>query len=123
MAGRRGVKDLDQEKMASKSVANGNFAPAYRAIRTDRYLYVLYANGQSELYDMKRDPAQQNSLHKDSASGRSASGSSPTWSRSARCAGAFMPLRDGPRAEAAAEGEETARRAEAGGGSGRKPGD
>ncbi len=65
VAGRRGVKDLDQEKMASKSVANGNFAPAYRAIRTDRYLYVLYGNGQSELYDMKRDPAQQNSLHKD----------------------------------------------------------
>jgi arylsulfatase A-like enzyme len=58
LLGRRGVKNLDQEKMATKSVANGNFAPAYRAVRTDRYLYVLYANKQSELYDMRRDPAQ-----------------------------------------------------------------
>ncbi len=39
-------------------MANGNFAPAYKAIRSDRYLYVLYSNGQSELYDMLRDPAQ-----------------------------------------------------------------
>ena len=48
--------------LATKTVANGNFAPAYRAIRTSRYLYVLYANGQTELYDIKRDPAQLNSL-------------------------------------------------------------
>ena len=47
LAGRKGVKDLDQEPMANKSAANGSSAPAYRAIRTDRYLYVLYANGQS----------------------------------------------------------------------------
>jgi N-acetylglucosamine-6-sulfatase len=59
---RRGVKNLDQEKMATKSVANGNFAPAYRAIRTDRYLYVLYANKQSELYDMRSDPGQLRNL-------------------------------------------------------------
>jgi N-acetylglucosamine-6-sulfatase len=65
VAGRRGVKDLDQEKMATKTVANGNFAPAYRAIRTDRYLYVLYANGQTELYDMLIDPAQLRSKHAD----------------------------------------------------------
>ena len=58
LLGRRGVKDLDQEKMATTSAANGNFAPAYKAIRTDRYLFVLYANKQTELYDMKRDPAQ-----------------------------------------------------------------
>jgi len=64
--GFRGVKDLDQEHMgASKSVANGNFAPAYRAIRTDRYLYVLYANGQTELYDLLLDPAQLRSKHAD----------------------------------------------------------
>lgn len=62
LLGRRGVDDLDQEKMASKSVANGNFAPAYRAIRTERYLYVLYANKQSELYDLRRDPAQLHNL-------------------------------------------------------------
>jgi arylsulfatase A-like enzyme len=62
----KGVKDLNQEPMgATKSVANGNFAPAYRAIRTDRYLYVLYSNGQSELYDLLLDPAQLRSVHAD----------------------------------------------------------
>jgi N-acetylglucosamine-6-sulfatase len=66
LAGRRGVKDLDQEPMANKSAANGSSAPAYRAIRTDRYLYVLYANGQKELYDMRRDPNQLRSRHRDS---------------------------------------------------------
>jgi N-acetylglucosamine-6-sulfatase len=58
LLGRKGVKDLDQEPMATKSAANGNFAPAYKAIRTERYLFVLYANKQTELYDMYRDPAQ-----------------------------------------------------------------
>jgi N-acetylglucosamine-6-sulfatase len=65
LAGKKGVKNLDQEKdpiKSLKSVANGNFAPAYKAIRTDRYLYVLYANGQTELYDMLYDPAQLRSL-------------------------------------------------------------
>jgi N-acetylglucosamine-6-sulfatase len=62
LAGKKGVKNLDQEKNPVKSVANGNFAPAYKAIRTDRYLYVLYANGQTELYDMVYDPFQLRSL-------------------------------------------------------------
>ncbi|MGH2955637.1 MAG: sulfatase family protein [Solirubrobacterales bacterium] len=67
VAGRRGVTDLEQEPnpIASRAAASGNSAPAYRAIRTDRYLYVLYANGQSEVYDMKRDPAQLNSVATD----------------------------------------------------------
>jgi N-acetylglucosamine-6-sulfatase len=67
LAGKRGVSNLDQEKnpIASLALSNGNSAPAYKAIRTDRYLYVLYANGQTELYDMKRDPAQLRSLATD----------------------------------------------------------
>jgi N-acetylglucosamine-6-sulfatase len=68
LAGKRGVKNLDQEPnpiKSLKSAANGNFAPAYKAIRTARYLYVLYANGQSELYDMVRDPYQLRSLSGD----------------------------------------------------------
>ena len=67
LARKRGVKNLEQEKdpIASMALTNGNHAPAYKAIRTDRYLYVLYANGQTELYDMKRDPAQLNSLASD----------------------------------------------------------
>jgi N-acetylglucosamine-6-sulfatase len=65
VAGKRGVDNLDQERDAIKSAANTDTAPAYRSIRTDRYEYTLYANGQSELYDMKRDPAQLNSVVND----------------------------------------------------------
>jgi arylsulfatase A-like enzyme len=64
VAGRRGVRNLEQEPDAIKSAHNTNKAPAYRSIRTDRYEYTVYANGQTELYDMKRDPAQLHSLVK-----------------------------------------------------------
>jgi N-acetylglucosamine-6-sulfatase len=62
VAGKRGVNDLDQEPDAIKSAANTDVAPAYRSIRTARYEYTIYSNGQSELYDMLRDPAQLNSV-------------------------------------------------------------
>jgi N-acetylglucosamine-6-sulfatase len=66
VAGRRGVDNLDQEPDAIKTAANNiATAPAYRSIRTDRYEYTIYSNGQSELYDMKRDPAQLQSLARD----------------------------------------------------------
>jgi N-acetylglucosamine-6-sulfatase len=39
--------------------------PAWRAVRTNRWLYVSYRGGQQELYDAKRDPAQLNSLAAD----------------------------------------------------------
>jgi N-acetylglucosamine-6-sulfatase len=62
--GKRGVRNLEQEPNAIKSATTAG-APAYRAIRTDRYEYTVYANGQTELYDMWRDPAQLNSLARD----------------------------------------------------------
>ena len=62
--GKRGVRNLDQEPNAIKS-ATTEGAPAYRSIRTDRYEYTVYANGQTELYDMWRDPAQLRSLARD----------------------------------------------------------
>jgi N-acetylglucosamine-6-sulfatase len=62
--GKRGVSDLEQEPNAIKS-ASTEGAPAYRSIRTDRYEYTVYANGQTELYDMWRDPAQLRSLARD----------------------------------------------------------
>ena len=66
VAGRPGVKNLEQEPDAIKSAANNiATAPAYRSIRTDRYEYTIYSNGQSELYDMKRDPAQLRSVVND----------------------------------------------------------
>jgi hypothetical protein len=59
------VNNLDQEPDAIKSAANADKAPAFRSIRTDRYEYTVYANGQTELYDMRRDPAQLRSLATD----------------------------------------------------------
>jgi N-acetylglucosamine-6-sulfatase len=35
--------------------------PAWRAVRTTRWLYVDYKGGQRELYDLRRDPAQMRS--------------------------------------------------------------
>ena len=37
--------------------------PSYRAVRTQRYLYVEYEGGERELYDLKTDPYELNSLH------------------------------------------------------------
>ncbi len=39
--------------------------PAWRAVRTTRWLFVDYEGGQRELYDLKRDPAELNSLSGD----------------------------------------------------------
>jgi N-acetylglucosamine-6-sulfatase len=37
--------------------------PPYRAVRTQRYLYVEYAAGERELYDLRKDPYELHSLH------------------------------------------------------------
>jgi arylsulfatase A-like enzyme len=36
--------------------------PAWRAVRTTRWLYVDYKGGERELYDLRRDPAQLRSV-------------------------------------------------------------
>ena len=50
--------------MGKSQIATGDRAPAYRAIRTERYLFVIYATGDRELYDMHSDPGQLRSLGK-----------------------------------------------------------
>jgi N-acetylglucosamine-6-sulfatase len=37
-------------------------SPPYLALRTERYLYVEYANGERELYDLQTDPYQLQNL-------------------------------------------------------------
>lgn len=59
---RRGVRNLEQEPVDRFYKLQ---APAYRAIRTDRYALFLYATGEVELYDMRRDPSQLESVAKD----------------------------------------------------------
>ena len=105
VAGLKGVKNLDQEKMATKTVANGNFAPAYRAVRTSRYLYVLYANGQSELYDLLLDPAQLRSKHADPRYRFVRKFLFGQLVTLATCRSRHLPHRGGPRPRAAAEEE------------------
>lgn len=44
--------------------------PAYDALRTYRYVFAQYVNGERELYDLERDPYQLTSLHADPAYAR-----------------------------------------------------
>jgi N-acetylglucosamine-6-sulfatase len=41
--------------------------PSFEAIRTRRYVYAEHGNGERELYDLKRDPYQLKSRHRDPA--------------------------------------------------------
>jgi arylsulfatase A-like enzyme len=45
--------------------APGIQAVAYRALRNDRFVYAEHANGERELYDLRRDPDQLDSLDAD----------------------------------------------------------
>ena len=76
-------ENLDQEKMATKSAANGNIAPAYRAIRTDRYLYVALRQRADRAlrHEARPRPAPQ-PRRPTRATARSASGCTATWSAS-----------------------------------------
>lgn len=38
--------------------------PRYRGVRTDRYAYMQYPNGEQELYDLEKDPYELVSVHK-----------------------------------------------------------
>lgn len=64
LGGRAEASDLEQEPGAQprRLAANGDFAPAYKAIRTNRWLLVVYSTGDRELYDMTKDPAQLHNL-------------------------------------------------------------
>jgi N-acetylglucosamine-6-sulfatase len=56
-AGPRAQDEAANRAQALKTVLT------YQGIRTRRWLYVRYRDGSRELYDMRRDPNQLNSLH------------------------------------------------------------
>jgi len=62
LRGLRGVDDIEQEAGMGYFTRRGKrkttSAPAYKAIRYDRYLYVAYADGSEELYDLRADRGQ-----------------------------------------------------------------
>ncbi|MBA2523032.1 MAG: sulfatase [Solirubrobacterales bacterium] len=43
--------------------------PRYRGVRTDRFAYMRYPNGEQEMYDLQRDPNELNSLQNSKAYG------------------------------------------------------
>jgi arylsulfatase A-like enzyme len=61
---------------------------SYRAIRTPRWLYVRWHNGDRELYDLRRDRDQMRSLHAGSAHRRVRLVLAKRLRALARCAGA-----------------------------------
>jgi N-acetylglucosamine-6-sulfatase len=60
----------------------------YRAVRTRRWLYVRYRGGERELYDLRRDPDQLQSLHADPRPRRVRRKLGHLLRRLARCKGA-----------------------------------
>jgi arylsulfatase A-like enzyme len=64
LLGSRGAPDLEQEPGAEpkRLSADGDSGPAYKAIRTNRWVFTIYATGETELYDMVKDPAQLTNL-------------------------------------------------------------
>ncbi|MDQ2671850.1 MAG: sulfatase-like hydrolase/transferase, partial [Actinomycetota bacterium] len=52
--------DNKRNEASYRSVAP---VPPYRAVRTQRYLYVEYAAGERELYDLKKDPYELHNLY------------------------------------------------------------
>jgi arylsulfatase A-like enzyme len=64
LLGRVGPSDFEQEPGAQRrrAAAIGDRGPAYRSIRTNRWLLTVYNSGEVELYDMRKDPAQLTNL-------------------------------------------------------------
>jgi arylsulfatase A-like enzyme len=60
----RKVKNLDLDRTAQLS-GRVIKPPKYRALRTSRYLLIKYSDGGRELYDMREDPLQLDSVYKD----------------------------------------------------------
>ena len=57
-------RDQDEARNSGRSLRR---VMTYRAVRTPGWLYVRYRGGGRELYDLKRDPHEMRSLHRDPA--------------------------------------------------------
>jgi N-acetylglucosamine-6-sulfatase len=47
--------------------SDGGGTPGYRALRTERYLYVEYESGERELYDLAKDPYELSNIYETAA--------------------------------------------------------
>jgi N-acetylglucosamine-6-sulfatase len=82
--GQRFVRRLDQDSAGAPAVRD---VRNYRAIRTERWLYVEYRGGARELYDLIWDPDQLRSQHRNPALRRVRDRLSRRLARLARCSG------------------------------------
>jgi N-acetylglucosamine-6-sulfatase len=82
--GQRFVRRIDQDTTGAPPIRE---LRSYRAIRTNRWLYVEYRGGMRELYDLDQDPHQLRSLHRKRAYTRVQSRLARRLARLARCAG------------------------------------
>ena len=57
--------DVDRDGEAATRLKGG--PGTYAAVRTPRYLWVQWGNGDRELYDLARDPLEHRSVHRDPA--------------------------------------------------------
>jgi N-acetylglucosamine-6-sulfatase len=88
--GQRFVRRIDQDLTGTPPIRE---LRSYRAIRTDRWLYVEYRGGQRELYDLDQDPYQLRSLHRLKAYDRLESRLARRLARLARCVGSGCLVR------------------------------
>jgi arylsulfatase A-like enzyme len=65
--GKAGLPERDL--LIEGGTPTGTGAGVFTAIRTSRYLYAEYANGEQELYDLQTDPDELQSRHADPAYG------------------------------------------------------
>jgi N-acetylglucosamine-6-sulfatase len=82
--GRRYVRRRDEDAGGLRAVRR---VLSYRALRTDRWLYVEYRDGARELYDLRRDPWELHSFHAAPALQPIRAGLASTLQRLARCRG------------------------------------
>lgn len=89
--------DLDQDgPVRGGPGGKGRAAPKYQAIRTARWLYVEYASGERELYDLRRDPDELRSVHRQRRYARTRRALDRDLSRLRSCRGAACRRPIGP---------------------------
>jgi N-acetylglucosamine-6-sulfatase len=59
----RGQQGSVREEFVIERLVDSTDPPSYCAVRTTRYKYVRYANGEEELYDLAADPWEMTSKH------------------------------------------------------------
>lgn len=82
--GRYFVRRRDQDAGGMPTVRR---VLSYRGVRTRRWLYVEYRNGERELYDLARDPYELHSIHADPRARRTLRVLHSTLRRLAHCRG------------------------------------